>query len=185
MASLCASPALCFRVVSHIDPRRFTGTQSWTNSVDTLPHSILREIDRGDWSTASFSAFQLSAHYVLLAIAVHRTQMPTNVRFWPMRTSTFAPHMSAYCPQSGHPNLDSSIVEEVVQRGEDARRSTALLELFNVRLAARRELLDRTKDTLRTAPLFFRHAEVLRRSCERMTALVTGGLQWILAAIGT
>src|SRR5262245_32003942 len=28
----------------------------------TLPRSILHEIDRGDWSTASFSASQLSAH---------------------------------------------------------------------------------------------------------------------------
>src|SRR5262249_10292427 len=45
--------------------------------------------------------------------------------------------------------------------------------------AARRELLDRTKDALRTAPLFFWHAEVLRHACERMTALVTGGLQCI------
>src|SRR5262249_27707467 len=34
--------------------------------------------------------------------------------------------------------------------------------------AARREVLDRTKDALRTAPLFFWHAEVLRLSCERM-----------------
>ena len=40
--------------------------------------------------------------------------------------------------------------------------------------AARRDLLDRTKDALRTAPLFFWHAEVLGHSWERMRAIVNG-----------
>ena len=63
------------------------------------------------------------------------------------------------------------------------RKVTGLEQGARLR-AARRELLDWTKDALRAAPLFFWHAEVLRHSCERKTVLVTGGLQRILGAIG-
>src|SRR5262249_41124010 len=76
-----------------------------------------------------------------------------------------------------------AVVPSAARTLHHPRKVTGLEQGTRLR-AARRELLDWTKGALRAAPLFFWHAEVLRHSRERMTALVTGGPQRIFGAIG-